>query len=121
MAKLYRSKTEAETQRIKEDWGSLNWLADKSLNNSPDLTLGRVTIKKGHSSPRHSHPNCDEVLYLLKGQLKQVIGGQTFLMEPGDTAVAPANVSHLTVNIGDEDADIILAYSSGERQFKEEK
>lgn len=121
MSKIYRSRAEAEAQQIEEQWGSLNWLASKALNNSADLTLGRVTIKRGHSSPRHSHPNCDEVLYLLKGKLKHIIGGQTFIMEPGDTTVAPANTVHITFNIGDEDADIILAYSSGDRQFKEEK
>lgn len=115
-----RSRAEAEAERIEEPWGSLNWLANDALGNSANLTLGRVIIKKGHSSPRHSHPNCDEVLYLLKGKLKHIVGNQTFVVEPGDTTVAPANTAHITLNIGDEDADFILAYSSGDRRFREE-
>ncbi len=119
--KLFRSNAEARAELIEEDWGSLNWLAGKTLENCDGLTLGRVTIKKGHSNPKHSHPNCDEVLHLLRGKLNHVIGDRAFLMEPGDTTVAPAGVSHVAFSVGDEDAEMIVAYSSGERQFREEQ
>lgn len=120
MNKIYRSDAEAQQQRIEEAWGSLNWLAGRGLHNSENLTLGRVVIKAGHFNPKHSHPNCDEVLYLLQGKLMHVIGDQTYIMEPGDTTLAPANVSHLAFSIGKENADMIVAYSSGTRELKKE-
>jgi len=75
---------------ISEDWGSLTWLANKKIGNAQDLTLGRVTIKAGHSNPRHRHPKCEEVLYLLKGRLEHTVGNETFVMSAGDViTIAP--------------------------------
>jgi quercetin dioxygenase-like cupin family protein len=121
MSKLYRSKSDADINVVKEDWGSLNWLAGKAVGNCDDLTLGRVVIKKGRSNPKHSHPNCDEILYLLQGKLEHTIGERKFIMEAEDTSVVPAGVGHVAYSFGDEDADMIVAYSSGIRLFQEEK
>ena len=108
MKELFRSRAEAESQRIEEEWGSLTWLASKDIENCDHLTLGRVIIKKGMSNPKHLHPNCDEILYLLKGKIKHVIGEQVYLMEAGDTTVAPAGVRHVALNVGEEDAELIV-------------
>ena len=109
---------EAEAGRITEDWGSLRWLAGKRVGNASGLTLGRVIIKPGRSNPPHRHPNCEEALYLLKGRLRHFMGGEEVILEAGDTLVVDASVPHYAVNIGEEDADMIVAYSAGERGFE---
>ena len=101
------------------DWGSLCWMANKKLTSS-NLTLGRVTIKKGQSNPRHAHPNCEEILYLLKGRLDHSLGDKSHIMEAGDSIAVPAGVFHHGINVGEEDADMIVAYSSGDRGFVKE-
>jgi mannose-6-phosphate isomerase-like protein (cupin superfamily) len=111
----------ASKRRIDEDWGSLTWLASRSMGNSPGLTFGRVVIRRGKANPRHSHPNCDEVLYLLAGRLEHSLGSDKVMMEAGDTLVVPAGCAHNALSVGDVDADMIVAYSSGERQFRPEK
>lgn len=108
---------EAEEKKIVEDWGSLTWLAGKKLSNAEGLTLGRVVIKKGCCNPRHTHYNCEEVLYLLKGKLEHSMGNKKVILNAGDTLVVAASVPHNAVSIGDEDADMIVAYSSGVRDF----
>jgi quercetin dioxygenase-like cupin family protein len=115
-----RKNEEAERAKIVEDWGSLNWLAGNSVGNASGVTVGRVTIKKGMSNPRHSHSNCEEVLYLLGGRLEHSMGDERVILEPGDTLVVKANVPHDAVSIGESDADMIVAYSSGERDFAAE-
>jgi len=114
---ITRSKNEAEKSRIEAVWGSLTWLANKKLTGTEGLTVGRCIIKKGMANPRHCHPNCDEVLYLLKGKLEHSVGDEKVIIEAGDTLVVPAGVTHNAVNIGDEDADMIVSYSSGQREF----
>ena len=114
-----RAKNEASEGTVHAEWGSLTWLASKELTGS-DVTLGRVVIKKGQSNPRHSHDNCEEVLYLLQGKLRHTMGPETVDMEVGDTLVVPAGVMHNAVNTGDTDADLIVAYSSGVRGFRKE-
>jgi quercetin dioxygenase-like cupin family protein len=119
MRGLVRSAAEAEARRIDEEWGSLRWLASRELTRT-ELTVGRVTIKAGTSNPRHSHPNCDEVLYLLGGRLEHSVGDDSLVLEAGDTLVVPAGVNHNARNVGEEDADMMVAYTSGERQFRAE-
>ncbi len=113
-----RRAAEAEGQRIAEGWGSLNWLASAQIGNAEGLTVGRVTIRPGQANPRHSHSTCEEVLHLLAGRLEHWIGDESLILEAGDTLNVPANVAHYAVNIGDGDADMIVAYSSGERDFQ---
>ncbi|HUV64275.1 MAG TPA: ThuA domain-containing protein [Sedimentisphaerales bacterium] len=105
---------------INEDWGSLTWLAGKNIGNAEGLVLGRVTIKAGKSNPRHRHPNCEEVLYLLKGRLEHTLGDQTFTLSAGDTITVGPGVFHNATCIGNEDADMIVVYSEGIRGFEPE-
>ena len=111
-------RTAAEAHRIEEDWGSLTWLAGQKIGNAEGLTLGRVVIRKGMSNPRHSHPNCEEALYLLAGRLRHTMGNEEVILDKGDTIVLDAGVPHNATSIGEEDADMIVAYSSGLRGFQ---
>ena len=113
---VYASK-DVEANCVEAEWGSLRWLASKEIGNAEGLTLGRVIIKAGRSNPVHCHGNCEEALYLLTGRLKHFAGEQSVILEGGDTLTVAAGVPHYALNIGDEDADMIVAYSSAEREF----
>jgi len=116
-----RRASDTAAHRVEENWGSLTWLAGRALGNAEGLTLGRVVIRRGCSNPRHSHPDCEEALYLLKGRLRHTVGDDEVTLEPGDTIVLDAAVPHNAASIGDEDADMIVAYSSGVRGFRVER
>ena len=118
---ILRTADEAQAARIDEPWGSLNWLASAQIGNAEGVTVGRVIIQPGQSNPRHSHTTCEEVLYLLRGRLRHTMGDEEVILEAGDTLTVPAYVAHHATNIGDEDADMIVAYSEGTRQFQLEE
>lgn len=120
MTSRLRTRTDSEARTIKEDWGTLTWLASQELTQS-DVTVGRVVIKPGKSNPRHAHDSCEEVLYLLRGNLRHSLGHEAVDMAPGDTLVAPPGVMHNAVNVGHTDADMIVVYSSGRRDFRKER
>jgi quercetin dioxygenase-like cupin family protein len=113
----YRSIAQAIGKRIDEPWGSLTWLASKALTGCQGMTVGRVVIRQGQSNPRHAHLRCQEVLYLLRGELRHTVGGDSVILHAGDTLVVPAGVFHNAQSIGQEDADMIVTYDSGERDF----
>ena len=115
-----RKAAEAAAGRIDESWGSLTWLASGKIGNAEGLTVGRVVIKKGCNNPRHCHPNCEEVLTLLRGRLEHTMGEEKSILEPGDTLVVRGGIHHNALSIGDEDADMIVAYSSCDRQIEHE-
>jgi quercetin dioxygenase-like cupin family protein len=119
MKRKFRSKSEADAETVVEEWGTLTWLASDALSDS-EVTVGRVVIKPGSSNPRHAHDSCEEVLYLLQGQLTHSIGDDQVEMRAGDTIIVPAGVMHNAVNHGETDADMIVAYSSGTRDFRKE-
>lgn len=112
---------DADARKIVEDWGSLRWLAGQKVGNAEGVTVGRVVIRKGCCNPRHIHNNCEEVLYLLAGRLEHTMGDQKVILNVGDTLVVAAGVAHNAVSIGDVDADMIVAYSSGNRDFVPER
>lgn len=106
---------------IDHDWGSLTWLANREITGTEGVTLGRTTILPGKHNPRHRHNTCEEVLYVLRGRVRHSVGEETFVLEQGDTLTIPAGVFHHAVNIGNEDADVIVADSTGHRDFELER
>lgn len=99
-------------------WGDLRWLANAQNGNARGLTLGRVVIKAGHSNPRHCHPNCEELLYLLSGELEHSVGDESVILRAGDTLTIPPGAFHNAVSVGEVDADMIVVYDSAARGFE---
>jgi quercetin dioxygenase-like cupin family protein len=104
--------------RVNENWGSLSWLASQQIGNAQGLTLGHVIIKPGASNPRHCHPNCEEVLYLMNGHLEHTVGEKKITASAGDVLTVGPNVYHHATNTGSEDAHMFVTYSAGNREMK---
>lgn len=114
-----RTKNESEEKTSVQDWGTLTWVASAEFTGS-EITVGRVVIYPGKSNPRHCHDNCEEVLYLLQGQLTHTFANESIEMTAGDTLVVPPGIMHNALNTGDTNADMIVAYSEGNRDFRKE-
>jgi len=106
----------ADDPVIQYSWGHLTWYVSRELKNSDTMTVGEAVIKPGQENQRHFHPNCDEVLHVLKGHIIQTMGDESVEMNPGDTVNIPAGVHHSAKNIGTEDAVLAISYSSADRQ-----
>jgi len=97
-------------------WGSLTWFASKELNNSENMTIGKCIIKAGEENPRHVHPNCEEILHVLKGTISHSYNSEEKIMETGDTISIPAGIPHNARNIGNTEAELLISFSSAERR-----
>ena len=117
MPKTLHHAREIDAQRVDAAWGSLRWIAGGETDNATGLTLGRVVIKAGHANPRHCHTSCEEVLYLLAGRLEHTLGDDTHTLKAGDAITIPAGVFHNAAAVGDDDAEMIVVFSSAERDF----
>lgn len=109
-----------EGERLDFDWGHIIWTVSRGLGNSGTMTFGLVTIKAGQANPRHRHPNCDEVLHVLSGQIEHTLGNEKFIMEAGDTISIPTGVVHNASALGDSDAVMTISFSSPDRQTEGE-
>jgi quercetin dioxygenase-like cupin family protein len=107
---------------VNADWGRLIWYAGRKKGNQEDMTVGICVLKPGCSNPKHSHPNCSEVLVVRKGRIRHTIDeeGHEVEMTEGDTISIPPRIAHNATNIGDEDAELFIAFSSADREAKDE-
>lgn len=106
----------SENTPIAYSWGTLTWYVSRELGNSDSMTVGQAVIRPGHATPRHYHPNCDEVLHVLQGHILQIFDENEVEMSVGDTISIRAGIRHSTRNIGPHDAVLALSYSSADRQ-----
>jgi mannose-6-phosphate isomerase-like protein (cupin superfamily) len=105
------------TRLAREVWGTMEWLADDAIRPGTGLSLARMTVRAGHVSPPHRHPDCTEVIHVLEGVVDQRIGDALVRLEAGATCRIPPGTSHASAAIGPDDAVLIVAYSSGARTY----
>jgi len=98
------------------DWGEIVWLDSHPLTGSTGLTVGEVTIETGCANGAHYHPNCEEALYLLEGELRHTLGEEATTLTPGDCLHIPEGVVHAAESVGDDDAVAVIAYDTGDRE-----
>jgi quercetin dioxygenase-like cupin family protein len=107
----------ARAQVASAEWGELTWFANAELGNASTLTVGRCVLRPGRENPRHQHPNCDEVLVVLAGRISHtLIGAEDVEMGSGDTITIPAGLPHRALNIGAEDAVLLITFTSATRE-----
>ena len=114
---MLRRKETIQEARSDYDWGAMYWLGNQEIGNTKGLSMATMVMKPGAVGVSHHHPNCEEVLYLIKGRLEHHIGDEVIVQEPGDFVTIGAHVSHHAINIADEDAEVIIAFSSAARTF----
>jgi mannose-6-phosphate isomerase-like protein (cupin superfamily) len=95
----------------------VRWLFSGALDPGACQTVGYVVIRPGQSDPVHVHPNCEEVLYLLSGELDHAIDGSVFRLGPGDAIRIPAAARHNARAIGPEPAGMVVLYNVPDREL----
>jgi quercetin dioxygenase-like cupin family protein len=114
-------KTLDELETLELPWGTITWLASGDVGNAEGLTVGRVVIRRGQRNGGHYHDNCEEVLHLLQGELDHTAGPDgLFHMKAGDTINVPPGVTHYATSVGEEDAVMIVCYSTAYRHMQGE-
>jgi quercetin dioxygenase-like cupin family protein len=99
-----------------QDWGRLEWMVAGKLGNSDTLTVGKCFIDPSCANPPHYHPNCDEVLHVLRGEIENRVGDDYVRMSPGDTISIPAGNIHNARNVGSDEVECLIVFSSPDRQ-----
>ncbi len=98
-----------------EAWGCMDWLMDDSVQPGAGLSLARMSVNPGQTSPAHRHPNCNEAIHLIEGVVDvRVDSAWTTL-----TAFVPARSVHQVRNAAGRTAIMMIAYSAGARVYEE--
>ena len=89
----------------------------RNLAITDEAMLCEFTLTKGAHMPEHSHMN-DQVGYIVSGKIEYQIGGQTRVLESGDSYAIPGGVPHSTRAL--EDTLIIDVFSPPRKDYRTE-
>jgi len=105
----------------REAWGRMSWLVEDRSAPSVGLSVARMSVAPGATSPAHRHPNCHEIIHLISGGVEQTAGDRRYRMAAGDTVVVAPGQVHRTRNLSErESAELLICYSAGTRIYQPE-
>jgi len=97
-----------QVEREQLDWGELGWLSRPSTTHAKNITVIEVTLNAGHGHNFHRHPNQEEVIYVIAGQIEQWLETEKRVLKPGDSIFIEANIVHASFNTGSQTARLMV-------------
>ena len=79
------------------------------VNSDGVLVLENTFHAKGGPA-RHLHYEQDEWFYAVEGRFSIEIGQDRFTLNPGDSVVAPRNVSHVWAHVGEATGRMLVTF-----------
>ncbi|WP_339106110.1 cupin domain-containing protein [Haloterrigena salinisoli] len=100
-----------DVESLAFDWGVLKWLHTPDVTGGDRFSAGVVKLEPGTGHERHTHPESDEILYVLRGEGRQEVGEETREITAGELVFVPEGVEHGTVNTGWEPLLLLAVYA----------
>ncbi len=85
-----------------------------------NATLAFTTLVPGHEPNPHSHSH-EQIVYVLEGELKFVVGKEEAIVGPGSMLVIPPDTLHWAVTIGTEPATDLSVFSPRREDYAQEE
>lgn len=109
-----------EARRDAVPWGSLAWFSSPADSEARSLVVVEVDLNPGTGHDFHKHPNQEEVIYVIDGQVVQWVDRERRTLVAGDSAFIGPDVVHASFNVGDHNAKVlaILGPAIGEEGYE---
>lgn len=95
-----------------EDQGFVNlkiqWIVTDEVG-AKDGCLNHVEFLSSSSHEFHTHPNVEEIFFVLSGHGLAVSGDETFEIDPGDTVFVPKGEKHYFRNLLEKEPLVALS------------
>src|SRR5262249_47050966 len=93
---------ETEVEALDLPGRNLRWLVNADLLGAKHLSMCVVTLEPGQTvRPAHSHPNGEEVIYIVSGTGRVMISGEVSAVREGTAVLFPQGEIHMLQNNGD--------------------
>jgi mannose-6-phosphate isomerase-like protein (cupin superfamily) len=79
----------------------------RELHHTAVQSLAEATLEVEQATERHYHRVTEEIYFVLKGQGKMEVDGQTSQMRPGDSVLIPPGAWHTLENNGTSELRIL--------------
>ncbi len=87
-----------EALRETLEWGSLGWCSRPSSHGAKQIIAIEVTLAPGGGHAFHKHPNQEEVIYVVDGEVEQWLEQERRVMKTGDSVFIPPDTVHASFN-----------------------
>ena len=90
----------------------LRWLVSSELLNSRHMSVCMIRVAPGQTvRPAHSHPNGEEVIYIIRGSGRVMVDGAVDAVSEGTAVLFPQGKVHMLQNTGDEEMKVICFFA----------
>ncbi len=114
-AQLRRSLGVRATPR---SFGAIEWIADGG-GASAEMSVAVAVFEPGGSNAEHTHPNCEEFVYVLEGEIVHTLGDHSTVLRAGDAFVVPRHAPHRLLNHGTAPCRMLIVFPTVAREFVE--
>ena len=81
---------------------SLRWLVNAGGIEAEHASMCVIRVPPGETvRPAHSHPDGEEIIYILSGTGRVMVAGEVETVSPGTAVVFPQGAVHMLQNNGD--------------------
>lgn len=81
----------------------LRWVVTNENTNAQHCTMCVIQVQPGQTvRPAHSHPNGEEVIYIVQGSGRVMIDGEVGSVSEGAAVLFPQGSIHMLQNSGDK-------------------
>lgn len=101
----------AEAVRERLEWGSLAWCCRPGGIGAKQLVVIEVTLAPGGGHAFHHHPQQEEAIYVVEGQVEQWLDREKRVMNAGDSVFIPGGTVHASFNTSQRDAKLLAILS----------
>ena len=90
----------------------LRWLVTKERLDAKHLSMCVIRVQPGQTvKPAHSHPNGEEVIYIVSGSGRVFVDGSVDSVREGSAVLFPQGSVHMLQNTGDEEMKVACFFA----------
>jgi quercetin dioxygenase-like cupin family protein len=110
----------SELEPVILDWGVQYWLSDPKTTSAEELVVVLVEISPGFGHDFHKHPNQEESIFVVEGEVEQWLETERKTLKQGDSAFIPKDMVHASFNISEQPVKVlaILGPCIGEEGYE---
>jgi quercetin dioxygenase-like cupin family protein len=90
----------------------LRWVVSPDTLKARHCSACVITVAPGERvRPAHSHPNGEEVIYIVRGSGRVLVGTEVTAVREGTTVLFPQGVVHMLHNTGSEEMKVVCFFA----------
>ena len=103
---------ESEINEVEHPGRFMRWLANEEVLNAKNLSVCVIRVLPGETvRPAHSHPNSEELIYIIHGSGKVMIEGEVGEVKTGSAVLFEQGKVHMLKNTGMEEMKVICFFA----------